>query len=110
LTGVDGRNPQLDWPSSPGYAVRMAKRKLTTTRRALKWVQGRSRVNAGWQIVPYNESTGRYRINHYAGVSELPYFVLIAGRGSTRAEQISRHNTLEEAKAACEQHLRQFRG
>jgi hypothetical protein len=88
----------------------MANLKPATNRSTLKWTKPGPRSKSGWQVLAHNESTGRYRINHFVDVGELPFFATVVVRGRGRSEQISRHNTLEEAKAACEEHLREQSG
>jgi hypothetical protein len=58
------------------------------------------------RVVSYLESQQRYRIDHYQSIGELPYFALTFHPGQTRRDLLSRHATMNEAIAACEQHLR----
>jgi hypothetical protein len=90
----------------------MAKRRPASQSDALNWTQTSavSRSRSGWGIVSYSELTGRYRIKRFLGAGKQPYFALIIRPGPIDSEQISRHATLEEAKAACEEHLREQSG
>jgi hypothetical protein len=68
---------------------------------------GRLRNRGFGKVDSYIELQRRYRIDHYHSGGEQPYIALIVGgTGRNKSQQISRHATLEESQAACEQHLR----
>jgi hypothetical protein len=88
----------------------MAKRKSATKHDKLTWKPARQRWKAGLRIRVYNESTGCYRVSQFLAVNDLPFIALLKGQRFGHYEQIGRHATFEEAKAACERHLREQSG
>jgi hypothetical protein len=93
---------------SSGYAGPMAGRKSNRT--ILRWKKSGPRARGGCLVVPHNDARGPYRIDHYLTLGELPFFALALNLGGRRAEQISRHATVDEVKASCEQHRRERPG
>jgi hypothetical protein len=79
---------------------------MATNREELKWTTAHTRIKAGLRLRVSNESTRRYRIYQFPAIEDLPCTAIFTAQGRGH-EQISRHATLEEAKAACEQHLRE---
>ena len=61
----------------------------------------RSKTGCG-VIVSYRHASGRYRVDHYLSIGELPYFALRVTNASGRTEFIGRFASVDKAKAACE--------